>query len=55
MAKKYKKFPIHPIFGDSGGIYIPETNTAVPTDPNNKDWQEYLEWLEEGNTPEEAD
>ena len=24
----------------------------IPVDPNNTDYQEYLRWLEEGNTPE---
>ncbi len=27
----------------------------IPKDENNTDYQEYLAWLEEGNTPEEAE
>jgi len=28
--------------------------TYVPKDPDNRDYQEYLEWVAEGNTPEPA-
>ena len=28
---------------------------AIPFDPANTDYQEYLEWVSKGNTPEEAD
>lgn len=28
------------------------STTYIPADPNNTDYQEYLRWLEEGNTPE---
>ena len=30
-------------------------NVFIPLDPDNTDYQAYLKWLEEGNTPQPAD
>jgi len=30
-------------------------NAFIPFDQSNTDYQAYLKWLEEGNTPEQAD
>lgn len=36
-------------------IVVRNDGTGIPFDPANTDYQAYLKWLEEGNTPEAAD
>jgi hypothetical protein len=56
MSYKYLKS------GDESGnkqatdqILRTSDNAIIPFDTDNTDYQEYLEWVAEGNTPEEAD
>ena len=42
---------------NSNLIGVVNTNTllSIPVDPDNKDYQKYLEWVAEGNTPQSPD
>ena len=40
---------------DTKIILRKEDNTFIPFDDGNKDYQAYLAWVAEGNTPEAAD
>lgn len=46
MTQKYKLILNGVLLGN---------HTAIPNDPTNRDWQEYLTWLSEGNQPEPMD
>ena len=52
----YKLTNINPIINPNNDVIIRTTDGVfIPKDQANTDYQEYLEWLAEGNTPEEAD
>jgi hypothetical protein len=42
---------INELNGEISAIKHVETNTTIPMVESNNDYQEYLEWLAEGNTP----
>ena len=48
MAEDYK-------LTDNDTIIRIADGASIPADPANRDYAEYLEWVEEGNTPEAAD
>ena len=39
------------MYGEINGVLNTDTNMAIPFDPSNTDYQAYLAWLAEGNTP----
>lgn len=48
----YKKIKHH-LTNEISGVQRLSDGAFVPFDPANTDYQEYLKWLEAGNTPEE--
>ena len=41
--------------GDPVSVNRLSDGASIPFDPANTDYQAYLEWIEDGNTPEAAD
>jgi hypothetical protein len=45
----------HPISNQTDAVLRIADNVCIPFAPDNTDYQAYLKWVAEGNTPEPAD
>jgi hypothetical protein len=44
-----------PTSGDTVGIFDREREAVIPLSSSNSDYAEYLDWLSEGNSPDEPE
>jgi hypothetical protein len=51
----YKLCADHPVFGASNTVIRLADGAAIPFVADNTDYQAYLKWVAEGNTPLPAD
>ena len=51
----YKLLLLSPVFGEAKMIIRLSDGAYIPFDPANTDYQEYLKWISEGNTPEASE
>jgi len=49
------QYKLQQIDGRDVAVTIIGQNISIPFDPDNTDYQDYLAWLAEGNTPIPAD
>ena len=53
--KMYKLSALNMFTNKQDSVIRLEDGATIPFDPANTDYQQYLAWLDEGNTPEPAD
>ena len=51
----YKLSPTTPLHLTSNSVISLTDMACIPFDPDNTDYQAYLKWVAEGNTPEPAE
>jgi hypothetical protein len=51
----YKLLSFDPVVNNIERVKRLSDNATIPFDPANTDYQEYLKWVAEGNTPLPAD
>jgi hypothetical protein len=57
LVRSYKMYKLSPLNlrGQQTSVIRTSDGSCIPFDPNNTDYQQYLKWVEAGNTPLPAD